>query len=78
MSSQTSTHELILQAEAAEQLHKHRRAFKLFMAAAKLGDTSAQINLANYYAAGTEYGKVCPRQNGGTRRPSRKERVSQP
>ena len=52
ISSTERAHKLSIQAEKLDETRHYREAFKLLLEAAKLGDTGAQTNLGNYYAAG--------------------------
>ncbi|HKO05685.1 MAG TPA: hypothetical protein VJW51_13095 [Candidatus Acidoferrales bacterium] len=44
---------LFLEAEQSEERGDFRNAFKCLLAAARLGDRGSQLNLGNFYAAGT-------------------------
>ena len=44
---------LFLQADRFEESRQFARAFRCFLEAAELGHASSQLNLANYYSAGT-------------------------
>jgi TPR repeat protein len=44
---------LFIQAAKQEENGKLRSAFRLYLAAAKAGDTGCQLNVANFYDAGT-------------------------
>lgn len=51
-SKKMRANELFLRASSQEDKGKLLSAFRLYLAAAKLGDTSCQINVANFYADG--------------------------
>ena len=52
ISSAEYAHKLSIQADKLDETGHYREAFKLWLVAAKLGDTGAQLNLGNYYADG--------------------------
>ena len=49
--------ELLRQADRLDDAKQYRKAFALFLESAMLGDTGAQVNVGNYYAAGRGTGK---------------------
>jgi len=52
-SGKADTEELFIRAAKQEEKGKFRSAFQLYLAAAKSGDTSCQVNVGNFYDDGT-------------------------
>ncbi len=52
-SRKTYAEELFIQAAKQQEKGKLRSAFRLYLAAAKAGDTGCQVNVGNFYDAGT-------------------------
>lgn len=52
-SRKKNVEELFIRAAKQEEDGKLRSAFRLYLAAAKAGDTSCQLNVGNFYDAGT-------------------------
>jgi TPR repeat protein len=53
LSNKAKAEALFTRADRAEERGDRKSAFKLMLAAAKLGEQGAQLNVANYYADGT-------------------------
>jgi len=51
-SRKSKTDDLFTRADELEERGKLKSAFRLFLAAAKAGDTSCQLNVGNYYSDG--------------------------
>jgi uncharacterized protein len=52
MTNKAKAENLFIRADRADEQGQSRRAFRLMLAAAKLGDQGAQTNVGNYYADG--------------------------